>query len=130
MQPSPPLCSLQCMQQRQALLLSAMTLGVPCALAPVSLQALALLDALAGGGGAFWERYMSALLPPPAALALPCCLPDPPLLGELQHGAIIEGARAQKARLQGLFPGLAQPMSEGASADCLLRSCAAVQAIK
>lgn len=80
---------------------------------PASPQALALLDSLAGAGGRFWERYAHALLPGPTALALPCCLPDPPLLEELQHGAIVAGARAQKERLRGLFPGLSAAMCEG-----------------
>ena len=78
-----------------------------------ALQALALLDSLAGAGGAFWERYANTLLPQPAHLTLPCCLPDLGLLPELQHEAIIAGARAQKARLKGLFPGLAAPMCKG-----------------
>lgn len=81
---------------------------------PCPPQSLALLDALAGGGDAFWERYAAAVLPQPLELTLPLCFP-PELLLELQHGAIIAGARAQQERLAGLFPGLNAPMCEGAA---------------
>ena len=59
-------------------------------------QGLALLDALSGDGGAFWEDYANSLLPQPEALSLPCTLP-PELLTELQHPAIIDGAVKQQA---------------------------------
>ena len=59
-------------------------------------QGLALLDALSGDGGAFWEEYADSLLPQPRALSLPCTLP-PELLKELQHPAIINGAIKQQA---------------------------------
>lgn len=84
-----------------------------CALAPPRPQALALLDALAGGGDAFWERYTAEVLPAPLALTLPLCFP-PELLPELQHGAVIRGAQAQQQRLAALFPGLSGAMCAGA----------------
>lgn len=93
------------------------SLGVQPALSPAiqQMQALALLDALAGGGddGGFWARYADAVLPQPLALSLPLCLPEE-LLPQLGHAAIIEAARAQKQRLARLFPGLAPPIVEGA----------------
>ena len=88
----------------------------PLALAHIHIhpvQALALLDALAGGADPFWERYANAVLPQPAELTLPLCFP-PQLLPELQHGAIEAGARAQQERLAALFPGLSAAMCEGA----------------
>jgi hypothetical protein len=75
-------------------------------------QALALLDSLAGGGDAFWERYSNAVLPQPLELTLPTCMP-PEMLPELQHAAIVAGAQAQQERLAGLFPGLGATMCEG-----------------
>lgn len=81
-------------------------------LPPISLQALALLDALAGGADPFWERYTAAVLPAPLALTLPLCFPAELLL-ELQHGAIIAAAQAQQQRLAALFPGLSGAMCEG-----------------
>ena len=75
------------------------------------LQALALLDGLAGAGDAFWARYTNDVLPPPLALTLPMCLPER-LLAQLQHPAIEAGAAAQRARLAELFPGLAVPACE------------------
>ena len=62
-------------------------------------QALALLDALAGEGGPFWEAYTSEVLPQPDTLALPFCLP-PRLLQELQHEEVAQAALVQKVRLQ------------------------------
>ncbi|PRW55940.1 set domain [Chlorella sorokiniana] len=76
------------------------------------LQALALLDALAGGADPFWERYAAEVLPAPLALTLPLCFPAE-LLPELQHGAIIAAAQAQQQRLAALFPGLSGAMCEG-----------------
>lgn len=87
-------------------------------------QALALLDALAGGGDAFWERYSSAVLPQPLDLSLPLCFP-PALLPELQHGAIIAGAAAQQQRLSGLFRGLSSSMCEGSLALLVVGSALA-----
>lgn len=60
------------------------------------MQALALLDALAGEADAFWEAYANEVLPQPEALALPLCLP-PRLLRELQHEEVEKAALAQKA---------------------------------
>ncbi|PSC69026.1 ribulose-1,5 bisphosphate carboxylase oxygenase large subunit N-chloroplastic [Micractinium conductrix] len=74
------------------------------------LQALALLDGLAGGGDAFWERYSNAVLPAPTQLTLPLCFP-PALLPELQHEAIASAAAVQQQRLAGLFPGLSSSMA-------------------
>lgn len=76
-------------------------------------QALALLDALAGGADAFWERYAAEVLPAPLDLTLPLCFPAE-LLPELQHGAIIAAAQAQQQRLAALFPGLSGAMCQGA----------------
>ena len=59
-------------------------------------QGLALLDALSGDGGAFWEDYADRLLPQPDTLSLPFTLPSE-LLKELQHPAIINGAIKQQA---------------------------------
>lgn len=103
------------------------------------MQALALLDALAGEADAFWEAYANEVLPKPEALTLPLCLP-PRLLRELQHEEVEAAALAQKAsglhfcnhfwakstqhapssptccmtglqeRLRNLFPGLAAEM--------------------
>ena len=72
---------------------------------------LALLDALDGGGGAWWQAYAEELLPGPASLALPCCLPDGMLDG-LGDAGLAERARAQRARLDAAFPGLAAPASD------------------
>lgn len=80
---------------------------------PLCPQALALLDALAGGADAFWERYAAEVLPAPRDLTLPLCFPAE-LLPELQHGAIIAAAQAQQQRLAALFPGLSGTMCEGA----------------
>ena len=75
--------------------------------------ALALLDALAGDGGDWWAEYADALLPPPAALTLPSCLPAA-LVAHTAHRALIEGAAAQKARLAATFPTMSVPAVEGA----------------
>jgi len=56
------------------------------------------MDAAAGDGDAFWERYADALLPQPAALTLPLCWEEG-LLRELQHGAIEAAALAQQVRI-------------------------------
>lgn len=80
------------------------------------LMALALLDAAAGDGGAWWGEYADALLPAPAALALPVTLPDR-LLARLGDGGLTGRARAQRARLAAAFPGLAAPMLEGGNGD-------------
>ena len=61
-------------------------------------QALALLDALNGDGGAFWEEYADRLLPQPASLSVPFCLQQN-LLAELQHPEIIAGALTQQVHL-------------------------------
>lgn len=60
-------------------------------------QGLALLDALDGDGGEFWEAYAERVLPQPAALSLPFCLGQA-LLAELQHPDIISGALKQQVR--------------------------------
>ena len=54
-----------------------------------------MLDALDGEGGAFWEQYAGRVLPQPASLSVPFCLP-PRLLDELQHQEIIIGAAKQQ----------------------------------
>jgi hypothetical protein len=82
-------------------------------------QALAILDALSGGGDAFWTTFSNALLPEPAELTLPLCMPTS-MLPELQHKGIIEGAMQQKERLGALFPGLARPACEGGQAVRIL----------
>lgn len=64
-------------------------------------QALALMDAAAGDGGAFWASYASEVLPPPEALTVPFCLPEA-LLCELRDAAVIAGAREQKVRASGM----------------------------
>jgi hypothetical protein len=74
------------------------------------LLAVALLDASAGAGGAFWEAYSNTMLPDPLDLTLPFTMPEDTILPELQHSAIIEAAIAQKQRLRQLFPGLAVSM--------------------
>ncbi|KAL1504427.1 hypothetical protein AB1Y20_010833 [Prymnesium parvum] len=66
--------------------------------------ALALLDATAGAGGEFWLRYR-ALLPPPAAVSHPLCLP-PPLRAELRDAAVAAAAEARARLLHSLAPGL------------------------
>lgn len=71
--------------------------------------ALALLDAVAGDGGQFWEEYATAVLPSPPQLTLPVCLSED-LLQDLQHQDIVDRALQQKRRLRELFPGLAVPM--------------------
>ena len=58
-------------------------------------QGLALLDALNGDGGAFWEEYAGRVLPNPASLSIPFCL-APCLLRELQHHEIMSGAGKQQ----------------------------------
>lgn len=73
--------------------------------------ALALLDAVDGAGGAWWQAYAEELLPGPAALALPCCLPDA-LLDALGDAGLADRARDQRARLDAAFPGLAAPASD------------------
>ena len=67
-----------------------------CLLGPS--QALALLDALAGDAGDFWEAYANEVLPRPQSLALPLCLP-PRLLLELQHAEVIQAAQQQKVQV-------------------------------
>ena len=58
-------------------------------------QGLALLDALNGDGGAFWEEYAGRVLPDPASLTIPFCL-APSLLRELQHHEVMSGAAKQQ----------------------------------
>ena len=58
-------------------------------------QGLALLDALAGDAGDFWEAYANEVLLRPQSLALPLCLP-PRLLAELQHAEVMQAALQQK----------------------------------
>jgi hypothetical protein len=58
-------------------------------------QALVLLDALGGDGGAFWEDYANGVLPQPQALSLPLCLP-PELMPQLQHLEVILAAQKQQ----------------------------------
>ena len=60
-------------------------------------QGLALLDALNGDGGEFWEAYAERVLPQPAALSVPFCLGEA-LLAELQHSDIISGASKQQVQ--------------------------------
>ena len=60
-------------------------------------QGLALLDALNGDGGEFWEAYAERVLPQPAALSLPFCLGQA-LLAELQDPDIINGALKQQVQ--------------------------------
>jgi len=73
------------------------------------LMALALMDALAGDGDAFWGAWAQAVLPPPEALCLPMCW-SAQRLGALQHDAIVDGATKQQARLKRLFPALCDPV--------------------
>jgi hypothetical protein len=75
------------------------------------IQALALLDGLAGDGNEFWGRYTNEILPAPEIMTLPVCLPEN-LLTQLEHKDIIEAARQQKQRLRDLFPGLSVPLCE------------------
>ncbi|KAK9916994.1 hypothetical protein WJX75_009612 [Coccomyxa subellipsoidea] len=77
------------------------------------LLAVALLDTHAGQGGAFWRDYTRELLPQPAQLSLPFCLP-PQLLEQLQDADIIQGAQQQQERLAQLLPKHAQPVEPGA----------------
>ncbi|CAL8466547.1 g6083 [Coccomyxa elongata] len=72
------------------------------------LLAVALLDAYAGDGGAFWQDYARELLPAPASLSLPFCLPQD-LLEELQHAEVLVGAQKQQERLAAMLPQHAQP---------------------
>ncbi|BDA41168.1 Protein PLASTID TRANSCRIPTIONALLY ACTIVE 14 [Coccomyxa sp. Obi] len=74
------------------------------------LLAVALLDAYAGDGGAFWQHYARELLPAPASLSLPFCLPQD-LLEELQHEEVLVGAQKQQERLTAMLPQHAQPTS-------------------
>ncbi|GIL54003.1 hypothetical protein Vafri_9560 [Volvox africanus] len=74
------------------------------------LQALALVDGLAGDGGEFWQRYCDELLPAPEQLTLPMCW-EAPRLAELQHSDIAQAAAAQQARLTALFPELMEPLA-------------------
>ncbi|GLI68384.1 hypothetical protein VaNZ11_012712, partial [Volvox africanus] len=74
------------------------------------LQALALVDGLAGDGGEFWQRYCDELLPAPEQLTLPMCW-EGPRLAQLQHTDIAQAATAQKARLTALFPELMEPLA-------------------
>jgi len=81
------------------------------------LLAVALLDASAGAGGAFWEAYSNTMLPDPLDLTLPFTMPEDTILLELQHSIIIEAAVAQKQRLRELFPGLAVSMLDDTDTD-------------
>eukprot|EP00198_Chlamydomonas_reinhardtii_P009549 XP_001698886.1 predicted protein [Chlamydomonas reinhardtii] len=74
------------------------------------LQALALVDGLAGDGGEFWARYCDVLLPAPERLTLPMCW-EPQRLAQLQHRDIATAAEAQQDRLMGLFPELMEPLA-------------------
>ncbi len=65
----------------------------------VACQAVALLDAYAGDGGAFWQDYARELLPAPATLSLPFCLPQD-LLEELQHAEVLVGAQKQQVGIK------------------------------
>lgn len=58
-------------------------------------QGLALVDGVDGQAGPFWEGYCNSILPQPEQLTIPFCLPEAILL-ELQHPAIIAGARIHK----------------------------------
>lgn len=60
-------------------------------------QGLALLDALSGDGGAFWEEYANSFLPQPTSLSLPFTL-QPDLLKELQHPELMADALKQQVR--------------------------------
>lgn len=84
------------------------------------LQALALMDAVAGAGGDFWGDYANALLPAPEALTLPLCWGER-LLGELQHDGIAAAARQQQQRLAALFPGLSRPLEADGSVPSWLQ---------
>ncbi|GIM10040.1 hypothetical protein Vretimale_13795, partial [Volvox reticuliferus] len=74
------------------------------------LQALALVDGLAGDGGEFWHRYCDELLPTPEQLTLPMCWGEA-RLAQLQHADIAQAAAAQQARLTALFPELMEPLA-------------------
>ncbi|GAX82723.1 hypothetical protein CEUSTIGMA_g10149.t1 [Chlamydomonas eustigma] len=69
------------------------------------LMSLALLDCISGNGGQFWMDYSSSVFPEKQSLLLPMCWPMP-LLRELQHPEIMEGALKQQARLSAMFPDL------------------------
>lgn len=75
------------------------------------IQALALLDGLAGNADDFWNMYAKEMLPDPLTMSLPVCLP-PKLLDRLEDEKIVQAAWQQKKRLESLFPGLARPMCE------------------
>jgi hypothetical protein len=59
------------------------------------LEALALMDALAGDGDRFYEAYADMLLPDPEKLTLPMCWHEQ-LLQELQHKDIAQAAKQQQ----------------------------------
>jgi hypothetical protein len=61
------------------------------------LQALALMDSIAGDGGDFWGFYSDSLLPSPEALTVPMCWEEQ-LLSELRHPEVEEAAKAQQVR--------------------------------
>lgn len=75
------------------------------------LMGLAVLDAAAGAGGAFWGEY-AELLPQPHELTLPICLPDD-LLDRLGDDAVASAARAQRERLATSFSGISSPCLDG-----------------
>ncbi|KXZ55802.1 hypothetical protein GPECTOR_2g1352 [Gonium pectorale] len=77
--------------------------GVSSSLDPLPwdvLEALALIDGLAGDGGEFWQRYCDVMLPGPEQLTLPMCW-EAPRLAQLQHADIASAATAQQASASG-----------------------------
>ena len=72
--------------------------------------ARAVVDAVAGDGGAFWARY-GGLMPPPESLALPFLIPDGEL-ASLEDAGLAEDAIVERARIAALMPDLLDPVGE------------------
>ena len=72
--------------------------------------ARAVVDAVAGDGGAFWARY-GGMMPPPESLALPFLIPDGEL-NSLEDASLAEDALVERARIAALMPDLLDPVSE------------------
>jgi hypothetical protein len=72
--------------------------------------ARAVVDAVAGDGGAFWARY-GGMMPPPESLALPFLIPDGEL-NSLEDAGLAEDALVERARIAALMPDLLDPVSE------------------
>lgn len=72
--------------------------------------ARAVVDAVAGDGGAFWANY-GGVMPPPESLALPFLIPDGEL-NSLEDAGLAEDALVERARIAALMPDLLDPVSE------------------